>query len=266
MLGVSRRGRLVKQVDDRHLRLDYLGGRCTICGRSVEEAEREYFGSKGIFEFNHIDPAKKASNYDNLIRRILSAPQLDELDKCTLLCKVCHGAWTNQRLTGKMSLTQTLPDGRQVTSSFRHHGLLKMKNDQPNLYLFADDQCPIEIYEFRIGNGDLAIRMASELERELAVLWLATREQETLRVADQKGLVFIATKLDDSTMHFDSLVRFPIIKIEGKPDKPDDPHVWVRNGKMIIEGQGVSKTGRIGVNMEYAAIEHGLAEAAKKSA
>jgi hypothetical protein len=169
-------------------------------------------------------------------------------------------------LTGKMSLTQTLPDGRQVTSSFRHHGLLETKNDQPNLYLFADDPCPIEIYEFGIGNGDLAIRMVSELEPELAELWLATREQETLRIADQKGLVFIADKLDDSTMHFDSLVRFPIIKIEGKPDKPGDPHVWVRNGKMIIEGQGVSKTGRIGVNMEYAAIEHGLAEAAKKSA
>jgi hypothetical protein len=260
---VSRRRKPAKQVDDRRLRLEYMGGRCVICRRSVDEAEREYLNSKGIFEFNHIDPAKKAPNYDNLIRRVLSAPQLDELDKCNLLCGVCHGAWTNQRMTGKMSLTQTLPDGRQVTSSFRHHGLLKMKNEQPNLYIFADDPCPIGIYESRLGNGDSIIRMESELASELPELWLATREHGTLRIADQKGLVLRADRIDDSKLHFDFLVRFPIIKFEGKPDKPGDPHVWVRNGKMVIEGRHVSKVGTIGVDMEYTAIERGILDSAK---
>jgi hypothetical protein len=256
---VSRRRKPAEQVDDRRLRLQYMGGRCVICGRSVEEAEREYLNSKGIFEFNHIDPAKKARDYDNLIRRRLSAPQLDELDKCNLLCRVCHGVWTNQRLTGKMSLTQTVPDGRLVVNEFRHHGLLKMKNEQPNLYIFPDEPCPIEIYDFRLGNGDSTIRMESELARELPELWLATREHGTLRIADQKGPVFKAGRIDESNLHFDFLVRFPIIKFEGKPDQPGDPHVWVRNGKLIIEGRRVSTTGTIGVDMEYAAIERGLA-------
>jgi hypothetical protein len=61
-----------KNIDDRHVRLEYLGGRCIICRRSIKSAERRYLTSKGIFEFNHIDPARKSAIYEKLIRRIIS--------------------------------------------------------------------------------------------------------------------------------------------------------------------------------------------------
>ena len=87
-------------MDDRHLRLNYLGGRCAVCGRTVSGTERQFLTSKGAFQFNHIDPAQKALDYENVIRRTLSTPQLDELDKCDLLCGSGHPTWTNQKLRG----------------------------------------------------------------------------------------------------------------------------------------------------------------------
>src|SRR4051812_25410231 len=94
---VAKPSKPVRKVDDRHLRLEYLGGRCVICHRCIKAVERRYLTSKGTFEFNHIDPSQKSPIYEKLIRRVISAAQLDELDKCNLLCRVCHGIWTNQR-------------------------------------------------------------------------------------------------------------------------------------------------------------------------
>ncbi|MEX2174200.1 MAG: hypothetical protein WD872_07550, partial [Pirellulaceae bacterium] len=70
---------------------EYKGDRCGYCGRPVQEMIEEFGGFERIFEFNHIEPAKKHPDYDNLIRRTISTEQLDEIDKCVLLCRVCHG-------------------------------------------------------------------------------------------------------------------------------------------------------------------------------
>jgi hypothetical protein len=80
--------------------LEYLGGRCVICRHSIAAVERRFLTSRGAYEFNHIDPSQKSPIYEKLIRRVISAAQLDELDKCNLLCRICHGIWTNQRLNG----------------------------------------------------------------------------------------------------------------------------------------------------------------------
>jgi hypothetical protein len=264
---MTRPRRPVKKIDDRHLRLEYKGGRCVICGRTVKAMERRFSTSKGIFEFNHIDPSQKARDYSKLIRRVLSATQLDELDKCNLLCRVCHGVWTNQRLTGSLSFTQTLPDGRTVTKDFLNHGLIESHQGRPKIFLFADNPADVDVYEYKLGEGKGVVRVGYELESDLAELLLATRREGTLRIRDRKGSVFKADRVNECKLRFEFCVRFAIIKLEGKPDVPGAPHLWVRNGKVIIDGQRVSDKGVISAEMEYSAIERGLAEkAARESA
>jgi hypothetical protein len=68
----------------------YKGDRCAYCGLTVEEMLNRFGVVNKVFQFNHIDPAKKHPNYNNLIQRIISIEQLDELDKCVLLCNNCH--------------------------------------------------------------------------------------------------------------------------------------------------------------------------------
>jgi len=107
-----------KKIDDRHIRLEYMGGRCTVCRRGIKAVEKRYLTSKGAFEFNHIDPAQKSAIYEKMIRRVASTEQFDELDKCNLLCRMCHAVWTNQRLKGKVQITLQLPDGRIIKKKF----------------------------------------------------------------------------------------------------------------------------------------------------
>src|SRR5690606_35990877 len=67
--------------------LDYLGGKCVVCGTT-----------EGL-HFDHIDPAKKA--FDIKGNLTLSNPEVRaELDKCQLLCKTHHEEKTARENSG----------------------------------------------------------------------------------------------------------------------------------------------------------------------
>jgi len=244
--------------DDRHLRLGYLGARCVICRRTVKAADHQFLTSKGAFQFNHIDPSQKAPDYENVIRRVISTPQLDELDKCNLLCSFCHGIWTNQRVTGNTQISSALPDGRIVKRRFSNHGLMKVTNGRPHFHLFADNPQRIETYAYCLGNSERVFRAGFELEKSLVNLMLATRGRGLLRVWDYKGPVFEAQRLDDSRLQMRFCTRFPLIKFEGRADEASRAHFWIRNGKAIIKDYGVRETGVVTAEAEYAAIERAL--------
>lgn len=55
--------------------IDYLGGKCVQCGSTTD------------LEFDHIDPSLKS--FDIKRNHTLESIK-DELDKCQLLCSVCH--------------------------------------------------------------------------------------------------------------------------------------------------------------------------------
>lgn len=116
-----------RKLDDRHLRLLYKGGRCAVCGLSIQAVERRFMTSKCTFEFNHIDPSQKSPSYEKLMKRVPSTAQFDELDKCNLLCRVCHGVWTNQRLKGTITLPIVTPNGRVESHSIPFHGILELR-------------------------------------------------------------------------------------------------------------------------------------------
>ncbi|MEO6807920.1 MAG: hypothetical protein ABI353_02275, partial [Isosphaeraceae bacterium] len=226
-----------RKVDDRHLRLEYLGGHCAACRRSIKAIERRFLTSKGTFEFNHIDPSQKSPIYEKLIRRVISAEQLDELDKTNLLCRICHGIWTNQRLKGKSQVAIALPDGRVVKKRLSFHGLMEFQKGKLRFYLFADEPCQLGVYRHSLGSGRRVYRLGFELEKDFGKLLLATRRRRILRIWDCKGLVFQAERLDGSRLRVKYSVRFAIPKFEGKFADPEFPHIWVRNGKVVIKGR-----------------------------
>jgi hypothetical protein len=262
---MARARKPVGEVDDRHLRLDYMGGRCSICRRSIKAVEHRYLTSKGTFEFNHIDPIQKSPIYKKLIRRAISSDQLDELDKCNLLCRVCHGAWHNQRLRGKSTFTITLPDGRVVKKRVPFHGLIEFHKPKPKIHFFPDKPYELEIYGYRLGSSKMLYRVGFELEKDLGRLLLATRRRHALRIWDRKGLVFKAERREATHLRFQFSVRFSILKFEGRPDSPQPPCIWVRNGKVVIRGRGVRKTGLVSGEMQYTEIERAQATKAAKA-
>src|SRR5262245_61154774 len=93
---------------DRRQLYRYKGDRCVHCGLTVQEMIDRYGTFNRMFQLNHVDPAKKDKEYDNLIRREISTDQLDEVDKCVLLCNECHGVVHAQNITATVKLTVTV--------------------------------------------------------------------------------------------------------------------------------------------------------------
>jgi len=69
----------VRRRELRQQAVDYLGGKCEICG---------YTGFPSAFDFHHANPLEKEYNISD---RLASIELLrSELDKCHLLCSRCH--------------------------------------------------------------------------------------------------------------------------------------------------------------------------------
>jgi hypothetical protein len=60
--------------------VDYLGGKCNICG---------YDKYIGALDFHHVDPDEKEFSISGA-KRLLFENLKDELDKCILVCSNCH--------------------------------------------------------------------------------------------------------------------------------------------------------------------------------
>jgi hypothetical protein len=75
-----------KRLDARKWKcVEYLGGKCEICGRVHVDLPR--------YEFHHVDPSTKSFTITN--RRSLSFENLiPELNKCVVLCGNCHRSYT----------------------------------------------------------------------------------------------------------------------------------------------------------------------------
>jgi hypothetical protein len=158
-----------------------------------------------------------------------------------------------------MRVTLQLPDGRIITKNFGHHGIMEIRNGQPTVYMFPDNPPHLQIYAYSLGLGRQRFRAGFELEKNLPKLMLATRRRQFLRVWDQKGRVFQVARIDAERMRYEQLVRFTLPKFAGRADEKSSPHFWVRDGKVIIRGHGVKKKGGVVGEIEYAAIEQGLA-------
>jgi len=62
--------------------LEYKGGKCAVCG---------YNKCKASLDFHHLNPEEKEANVGNLLRSSSWNRIKEELDKCILVCKNCHG-------------------------------------------------------------------------------------------------------------------------------------------------------------------------------
>jgi 5-methylcytosine-specific restriction endonuclease McrA len=71
--------------------LDYLGGACSECG--IDNATAiEDFGTR--LQIDHVDRTEKL--FDPAASGRAWVNLTDELDKCQLLCKPCHGTKTRE--------------------------------------------------------------------------------------------------------------------------------------------------------------------------
>jgi hypothetical protein len=237
-------------MQDRSTLYLYKGNCCGHCGKTVEEVIERWGTINRMFEFNHIDPATKSDDYDNLIRRTLSREQLDEVDKCVLLCVECHKALHAQNITGQAHLVLNLPGNRNVEQTFKGQFLFDL---QANTQSFFTDEQPLifPFYAFR-GRAEPELLTGLDLGNG-RFIQLVSETRETERLAF-KGMdnqyLMIVRKLDNESFRLQYNVRFTYVKFEFR-DSEGTPLAWVRNGTAIQREGMVMKEGWLNSVVEY---------------
>ena len=69
-----------KHADIKKKMLEYRGGKCVVCG---------YDRRAWNLAFHHLDPSKKEIKIGET-RRVFNAALMEELDKCVVMCSICH--------------------------------------------------------------------------------------------------------------------------------------------------------------------------------
>lgn len=121
----------------------YKGNKCTSCGMSVQEMMEKYGTFHRMFEFHHIDPEKKSKNYKNLIRQKMSTEQLEEIDKCVLLCRQCHGIIHAQNIKATLNLNLEY-GGRIVSQEF--NGQIIYDTVENQMRFFSEEKILLNPY------------------------------------------------------------------------------------------------------------------------
>ncbi len=127
----------------------YKGNKCACCGISTIEMVNRYGTFNRMLEFNHINPDDKDPEYKNIIRRVLSTKQLDEVDKCVLLCRKCHGILHAQNINAELEFTSKV-DGQKATQRFKGQVIVDLKEN--HFTSLTNERILLIPYHVKIGS------------------------------------------------------------------------------------------------------------------
>jgi hypothetical protein len=218
----------------------YKGDRCSHCNKSVQEVIDRFGTFHLMFELNHVDPSKKDKDYENLIRRELSSAQLDEVDKCVLLCSFCHDTIHAQGITATVKIGVKVRNRRceQIVK-----GQLILDQLDKTATMFTDDPILVWPYWVSIGNRRAKMHFGKELDSVVGNELRRLHESKRVEVRGwNKKLLMQATwtEKDGFTVHH--AIHYPFIKGELVGEN-GGIKFWVRNGSMLSKDGRVIKNG-----------------------
>jgi hypothetical protein len=216
----------------------YKGDRCAHCGLSVQEMMDRYGDFQRLFEFNHVDPSKKRADYRNLIRRVISTEQLDELDKCVLLCRLCHGVVHQQNVRAEVVVSVW---AGEHSCEQRLKGQLIHDRKRKTATFLTDEK--VLLHPYRVYAGDAAPRIlfGTELRNgQMAALMRKIDAFKTLRVSSWSDdpLVDIVSAGNGKVVG-EVNIAFPVFSFELYRDAADPVFLWIRHGI------GLTRTGDV---------------------
>jgi hypothetical protein len=207
---------------------------------SVKEMVERHGTFNRMFEFHHVDPKTKHSEYNDLMKRVLSPEQIEEVDKCTLLCTQCHGIIHAQNIKGDLELTVTF-DGRTISQKFKGWIIYDAKDNKATFV--TNQRFMLQPCEVRFGTRGPVKLCVIEIEQEHNLLnWLKNLEDlktvEILACSNAKTLMKIE-HVSTKKVKITQALGFPVTAIDAsfKGNGIDD--LWVRNGVAL------SKTGEV---------------------
>ena len=228
----------------------YKGNRCSVCGMSVIEMVSRFGTFERMLEFHHINPNEKSKEYKNLIRRNISTEQLEELDKCVLLCRQCHGVIHAQNIKGTLEIKVNC-DGKEISQKLE--GQLILDNVDKELTFISNQKCLLAPYRVIVGSEKEKILCGVQLETEglLAALLNKIEKHKIIEIYSINGkrLLMKAEHVKGREVKLTQTVDFPIFTIELSESKGGKPYLWVRNGLMLNKDGSIQSKGVLNYKM-----------------
>lgn len=225
---------------------EYKGDCCAHCQLAVQEMVDRYGTVNRMFQFNHVDPSEKDPDYNNLIRRVLSSEQLDEVDKCVLLCHQCHGILHAQGITGHVQFTVNVA-WKTATQTLSGQLIADMKEQRAKF--LTNERVLVIPYRLQIGEQEPQLYFGTELEKEGVLLrhFRNLPQIKTLRVMayrDSRVLIDVE-HVGGNRMRMKFDVGFPGFTSVLCGEKKHDPFIWIRNGVALTKDGKVIHHGTV---------------------
>jgi len=229
----------------------YKGNRCAYCGASVIDMVSRFGTFNRMFEFHHIKPDEKAKGYKNIIRRNISTEQLEELDKCVLLCRQCHGILHAQNMAGTMEISVNI-NGKTVSQILE--GQFISDHMDKKITFISNQRLLLERYRVIIGNDPEILLCGIELEKDnfLVSLLKEVDASKELKIYSINGnrLLMKVSYVKDGEIELSQAVDFPVFIMELCENNADSPCLWLRNGLILNKDGTIRSEGMINCNLK----------------
>jgi hypothetical protein len=199
-----------------------------------------------MFEFHHVDPTTKDKHYRKLMAQRLSRRQMDEIDKCVLLCRQCHGVIHAQEITATLELSAQL--GKSIARQ-TFDGWVRADKVAKTLTFLTNQPYLLIPCEVRLGTEEPKRYFAIEIEQERNLkTWLA--ELERYKVIEIRSLAspkhFMHLKHTAAGyMSVKQTLGLPITALEFHPVGMPDDRIFVRNGIWLSSSGDVLTEGEL---------------------
>lgn len=224
--------------------LQYKGNRCISCGLSVQDMITRYGTFERLFEFHHVDPTSKDKHYRRLMQQRLSHRQINEMDKCILLCRNCHGLVHAQNIQGQLTLSIDFR-GRIVSQSVS--GWIKVDQVAKTIGFVTNERYTLHPCRVQLADGTELFLTVGEVRSKF---WDWFREMPKIRevrvfsLRDNK-LVFSMESAGPRAVSFQHLIQFPVIEIEYREEDEPREVLFLRNGFALMKSGKVLSAGTV---------------------
>ena len=227
----------------------YKGNRCASCGIGVEDMLARYGTFDRMFEFHHVDPTGKDRHYKRLMAKRLSRSQLDEIDKCVLLCGQCHSIIHAQHIVATLDLSVQL-DQRMVKQSIK--GWARFDKTERSFTFVSNQPYLLHICQVRVGTQAPTLMCLIEIESKMVSEdWIGSIERhksvEVQSLQNRRHFMRIQ-HIEQDRFTVTQSVGLPLTMLEFHPtDKPKEI-LYLRNGFLLTASGEVRTQGEITLN------------------
>lgn len=232
----------------------YKGNMCTSCGKSVQEMLERYGTFCRLFDLHHVEPSKKDDNYNNLIRQKLSTKQLDEVDKCVLLCKECHGLIHAQNKKVEGIILSIDYDGK--TESQELNGWLVFDYLEKTIKIIYEGDLLLEPYVEKLNESNENTIFGVNLHSGLYLIdkFKSLSDGDVYTIHDaHRGHLLLKVEQIEGVLKIKHAVEFKFVTLDGSK-APKGTRFWFRNGCVLHENGDVQCDGDISFSLAVASL------------